>query len=141
MATRKLYIGSHGPFLYDDESPIDDPDGDFSGETVNTVMTDGPVKTTHTPTDPEDMIRLEDLNRYLNAQTAGGGTSKSSGDSGLITRAVRRSTIDRSFQTREFKKNLRPETRYSAADRSFKLQKRGDIKRPYNRYALMTGGF
>lgn len=31
MATRKFYIGSHGPFYYEDADLINDPDGDFAG--------------------------------------------------------------------------------------------------------------
>lgn len=43
MATKKYYIGSHGPFLYDDTSLINDPDGDFAGETLKGLTTSGDV--------------------------------------------------------------------------------------------------
>ena len=46
MAERKIYIGSEGPFLYDDTELIDDPDGDFSGETQYSALADGPMKAT-----------------------------------------------------------------------------------------------
>lgn len=32
MATKKVYIGSVGPYLYDDTDNVDDPDGDFAGQ-------------------------------------------------------------------------------------------------------------
>jgi len=41
MAIKKIYIGSFGPLIYDDTSDIDDPDGDFSGETLQAVRSDG----------------------------------------------------------------------------------------------------
>lgn len=43
MAEKKIYIGSVGPFLYDDTDNIDDPDGDFSGQTLKGLTTDGVV--------------------------------------------------------------------------------------------------
>lgn len=43
MATKKVYIGSVGPFLFDDTNLIDDPDGDFPGETQKALVTDGEV--------------------------------------------------------------------------------------------------
>lgn len=41
MAERKVYIGSVGPFLFDDADLINDSDGDFSGETYGGFVTDG----------------------------------------------------------------------------------------------------
>lgn len=41
MAEKKIYIGSVGPLLYDDTDNIDDPDGDFSGQTQEGLVTDG----------------------------------------------------------------------------------------------------
>lgn len=43
MAIRKVYIGSIGPFLYDDAEPINDPDGDFLGENYHGLITDGAI--------------------------------------------------------------------------------------------------
>ena len=43
MTERKIYIGSVGPFLYDDADPIDDQDGDFSGENYHGLLSDGNV--------------------------------------------------------------------------------------------------
>jgi len=41
MAEKKIYIGSVGPFLYDDEDDINDADGDFAGETMQSLRSDG----------------------------------------------------------------------------------------------------
>lgn len=44
MARKKYYIGSVGPLLYDDESPVDDQDGDFEGEDRVAFRTDGSMR-------------------------------------------------------------------------------------------------
>lgn len=41
MAVQKIYIGSLGPFLYDDADLIGDVDGDFSGETFKGLAITG----------------------------------------------------------------------------------------------------
>lgn len=41
MTIRKAYIGSLGPFYYDDAEAINDPDGDFAGENQRGLTTDG----------------------------------------------------------------------------------------------------
>jgi hypothetical protein len=61
MTLRKFYIGSHGPFLYDDDDDINDPDGDFSGETHGGIVTDGPVRVGATPTVDNDVLRKSDF--------------------------------------------------------------------------------
>ena len=43
MAEKKVYIGSMGPFLFDDTDPIDDQDGDFTGENHQGMITDAEV--------------------------------------------------------------------------------------------------
>ena len=43
MVQRKYYIGSNGPYFYDDAELVDDPDGDFSGLNQSAFMTDGEV--------------------------------------------------------------------------------------------------
>lgn len=57
MAVKKVYIGSVGPFLYDDTNLINDPDGDFVGETCKAVTSDGDVLTNNS-------VRKEDFNAY-----------------------------------------------------------------------------
>jgi hypothetical protein len=61
VTLRKFYIGSHGPFYFDDEDDIDDPDGDFSGEQRAGFVTDGPVRVGTIPTEDEDVMRLTDF--------------------------------------------------------------------------------
>ena len=41
MALQKIYIGSVGPFLYEDTDPINDVDSDFAGEDRNALTTGG----------------------------------------------------------------------------------------------------
>lgn len=43
MTERKVYIGSHGPILYDDTDLINDGDGDFSGKCFGPLISDGIV--------------------------------------------------------------------------------------------------
>lgn len=44
MAVRKLYLGDQGPFYYDDEVPVNDPDGDFDGELQHAILSEGGLK-------------------------------------------------------------------------------------------------
>jgi hypothetical protein len=44
MAEKKVYIGSMGPFVFDDAETINDPDGDFSGENQIGLRSDENVK-------------------------------------------------------------------------------------------------
>ena len=41
MAQRKFYIGSHGPYYYDDADLINDQDGDFPGLFQSALTWDG----------------------------------------------------------------------------------------------------
>uniref|UniRef100_A0A6H1ZGW4 Uncharacterized protein n=1 Tax=viral metagenome TaxID=1070528 RepID=A0A6H1ZGW4_9ZZZZ len=41
MTERKLYGGGFGPYLYDDDAAIVDPDGDFSGLLEHASVSDG----------------------------------------------------------------------------------------------------
>jgi len=43
MAIKKVYIGSVGPFLFDDAAGVNDVDGDFAGQTQQAVLTDGAI--------------------------------------------------------------------------------------------------
>lgn len=63
MALRKVYFGTHGPYYYDDADLIDDPDlpPDFAGETRYAISTDGQILAQGTPTENEEVVRLEDL--------------------------------------------------------------------------------
>jgi hypothetical protein len=44
MAIKKVYIGSIGPFEYDDSEDIDDIDGDFVGEKKQALRSNGVVQ-------------------------------------------------------------------------------------------------
>lgn len=66
MATQKIYIGSVGPFLYDDASPINDVDGDFAGEDRNALSTSGQLLIEGAPTNNNHIVRLQDLVNMLN---------------------------------------------------------------------------
>ena len=50
MTERKVYLGSEGPFLYDDTELLLDPDSDWAGEAVRAFLTDGDTQVdgTHT---------------------------------------------------------------------------------------------
>ena len=43
MTVRRIYIGTQGPYDYDDEEYIDDRDGYFSGKLRKAFITDGQV--------------------------------------------------------------------------------------------------
>ncbi len=59
MAIKKVYIGSVGPFLYDDANSIDDPD--FPAENYKGLITDGHLYVGGTPTDDKHVLRKEDI--------------------------------------------------------------------------------
>ena len=61
MTIRKLYIGSVGPFIYDDTDLVNDYDGDFSGEYRQGFLTDGYVKTTATPNSTGEVLRFDEI--------------------------------------------------------------------------------
>ena len=60
MTTRKVYFGSHGPFLYEDDDLINDSDGDFAGMYYSGVVAEQMI-VTEAPTDPSHVTRLSDL--------------------------------------------------------------------------------
>ena len=65
MAERKFYIGSLGPFLYDDDAEILDPDGDFAGSYHDAVVTNGQLRIGTNPSISTHVIRLSDLHGHL----------------------------------------------------------------------------
>jgi hypothetical protein len=72
MATwKKYYIGDRGPFYYDADLAVEDPDGDFSGENYHGVLTDGDQKAskfvkTGTGTDPDELTSHSDVDTKIN---------------------------------------------------------------------------
>lgn len=62
MTEKRVYIGSIGPFLYNDEDTIDhEEDGDFHGESFKGVRTDGTVSAGGDPIDDDDLMRKKDF--------------------------------------------------------------------------------
>lgn len=72
MATfKKYYIGDRGPFYYDADRAIEDPDGDFVGENEKPITSDGSssmaqMTLTEAPVDPTDVVRLQELTDQIN---------------------------------------------------------------------------
>jgi hypothetical protein len=62
MAEKKIYIGSVGPALFEDDEAIDDEDGDFAGELRHSVTSNRQMLITEAPTGDGEIIRYEDLN-------------------------------------------------------------------------------
>jgi len=66
MARKKIYIGSVGPYLFDDEDLINDQDGDFAGDLRHAMTTNKQIIITEEPTDENHLLRLGDAdNRIL----------------------------------------------------------------------------
>jgi len=68
MAQKKLYIGSLGPYFYDDAVALDDPDGDFAGEDHQAIVSDGQILLETAPVLNEEVVRLVDLVGLVNAR-------------------------------------------------------------------------
>ena len=62
MAERKVYIGSVGPYLFDDTDPIDDADGEFSGELQHCLVSNRQAFITEAPAESDELVRLQELN-------------------------------------------------------------------------------
>lgn len=62
MARKTYYIGSQGPFFYDEGEPT--PDG---AEEQNALSTEGQMKVEGTPTQPNQTVRLEDIEGAISA--------------------------------------------------------------------------
>jgi len=84
MAIKKVYIGSIGPFLFDDTDTINDPDGDFAGQTQRALTTDGSTMSDNAvgifDTNQSNVLDLkwnedDDTNRVLNLLVGGADRS------------------------------------------------------------------
>ena len=60
MTVRKVYVGSKGPFLYEDTDPINDVDGDFSGENLRGLATHQILLMT-APSSSGEVVRIDEL--------------------------------------------------------------------------------
>jgi hypothetical protein len=78
MAEKKVYLGSQGPYLYDDTDLLDDADGDLSGEYYSGVASTGNIIATEFHGIPISSISVTDIDdpstelNPLSASTVGG---------------------------------------------------------------------
>ena len=63
MTAHKVYIGSTGPYLFDDDVAIENRDGSwpFVGKYRGAVITDGAIQTTKVPNEAGDMLRFDEI--------------------------------------------------------------------------------
>jgi len=64
MAQKRFWIGSLGPFFYDDTDALHDPDGVIS-DTQKTVYSEGQVHIDEAPTEDNHVLRKKDLEAAL----------------------------------------------------------------------------
>lgn len=67
---KKYYIGDQGPFYYDADRLIEDPDGDFVGSPERAISSDGggsleSLSITGTPTNDTDVARKQDVDQAV----------------------------------------------------------------------------
>lgn len=73
MAEKKTYLGSQGPYLFDDTDNLDDPDGDFSGQGQVGIITDSQVVATEfvgIPVSSVSVSNIDDPSTELNSMSA-----------------------------------------------------------------------
>jgi len=61
MAVRKMFLGSLGPFYYDDTDLPNDPDGDFGGQTQSAVLSNGQIVIQQAPVQSEEVARKQEI--------------------------------------------------------------------------------
>jgi hypothetical protein len=59
MTEQKVYIGSQGPYLYDDADDVADSDGDFSGQKFRGIVTNQ-MAASESPVEDEEVLRALD---------------------------------------------------------------------------------
>ena len=65
MAEKKIYLGSVGPYLFEDDELIEDEEGDFSGETRHAIVTNCQMIVTEAPSGDDELMRLGDSNERI----------------------------------------------------------------------------
>jgi hypothetical protein len=70
MAEKKIYMGSVGPSLFEDDELIDDEDGEFSGELRHAIVTNRQMLITEAPSSNDELMRLGDSNERILAPLA-----------------------------------------------------------------------
>ena len=61
MTEYLYYIGGMGPYIYDDDIDLLDPEDNFPGDTQCGMITNGPIKTYYTPTTDSDVLRFDEI--------------------------------------------------------------------------------
>lgn len=61
MAEQKVWMGSVGPFLYDDTDLIDDVDGDMPSATHSGIVTTGQMIINQAPSVDGNVLRMQDV--------------------------------------------------------------------------------
>ena len=61
MAIKFFYIGTQGPYFYDDTDDLLGPDGNFPGVTSHVLVTDGQLIVEGAPSEDNNLVRLIDL--------------------------------------------------------------------------------
>jgi len=69
MAIREFYIGTSGPFEYDDADTISNPTSGLHGESYQALLSEGQMKILTAPVDNEEVIRLNELDGRIFAST------------------------------------------------------------------------
>ena len=60
MTVKRFWIGSLGPYFYDDTEDVIDPDAVVVEKQAG-IVSEGVIKALTAPADPEDVLRLSDL--------------------------------------------------------------------------------
>jgi hypothetical protein len=61
MTVRKVWVGSVGPYLYDDTDLINDSDGDIAGMSFAALSTTGQLHVEEPPTESDNVLRQMDV--------------------------------------------------------------------------------
>lgn len=86
MAEQKVWIGSVGPFLYDDTDMIDDVDGDLPTATHSGLVTTGQMIVSEAPSTDDNVLRMQDVTETASLPYVEGDLSLAvTGISGTIT--------------------------------------------------------
>ena len=70
MTEKKIYIGSNGPYLFEDDELIADEDSDFDGELRHCIVSNRQGLITEAPTEDDHILRLSDANDRILAPLA-----------------------------------------------------------------------
>jgi len=83
MAEQKVWVGSVGPFLYNDADLYEDEDGDLSGQEYVGVATTGTMVAVGTPSNDNEVLRWQDRHSFsslINATLVSGVLTLNDGD-------------------------------------------------------------